>query len=162
MIPDSILRRLVHQGCSPRTSGNDEKIRKILAELGIPLECELAELYLQYDPGVFLSDSSYEQLVDVLVKFADGFEPTPFDALETPVGMATNFIREVWGLPDNLICLTTCEGEGGYLYDSVSEAIYDFGLDERDDFIAGKLAPLWKSFYEFLDWYLSDRRSWIK
>ena len=161
MIPDSILRRLAYQGCSPRTA-SEAKIREILTELGIPLECELAELLLQYNPGNFLSDTPFEQLVDVLCPVADGMEPLPFDVWDTPMGMATYFIRDCWELPGTLICLTTCEGEGGYLYDTVSEAIYDFGLDQRDDFLAGKLAPRWKSFYEFLDWYLSDSRSWIK
>ncbi len=161
MIPDSILRRLEHQGCSPRI-GDDEKVREVLAELGIPSGCELAECLLRYDPSDFLSDTAHEQLMDVVVPVAEGEEPVPFDAWDTPIGMATQFVREVWELPDTLICLTSCEGEGAYLYDIVSGAVYDFDLGERSEFVSGKLAPPWKSYFEFLDWYLSARRSWTK
>jgi len=68
--------------------------------------------------------------------------------------MTTTFVREVWGLPANLFCLTTSEGEGGYIYDAKTGVVYDFTLDQQSLLADGKLPARWDSFFEFLKWYV--------
>jgi len=52
--------------------------------------------------------------------------------------------------------LSSIEGQGSYFYDKETDALYDVGWDEMDDFMAGKLKPLFTSFYDFLEWYYSE------
>ncbi len=72
-----------------------------------------------------------------------------------PVGMATRFVRTVWETPGDIICLTTTEGEGAYLYDMTSGSVYDFDLADQSALAARTLQPRWKSFFDFLGWYLT-------
>jgi len=52
--------------------------------------------------------------------------------------------------------LSSIEGEYSYFYDKETDALYGVDWGEMDDFIAGKLKPLFTSFYDFLEWYYSE------
>ncbi len=52
--------------------------------------------------------------------------------------------------------LSSIEGEWSYFYDKETDAVYGVDWSEMDDFINGKLEPLFNSFYDFLEWYYSD------
>jgi hypothetical protein len=56
---------------------------------------------------------------------------------------------------NHFICLTSTEGQGAYLYDINTEAVYDFELSQDGKLTSGELKPRWSSFFDFLRWYLS-------
>ena len=112
-----------------------------LKKLGIAEGSQIYDFFLEFKPGTFLSTSSYEELMDIA-------EPSP------EITLGTNFIHEVWEIPEEYICLTSCEGEGCYLYSKNTEAVYDFSLAEREQFISNPI-PSWGSFFEFIEWYLA-------
>jgi hypothetical protein len=154
MIPADIRDLLRDRGYMPR-EGDTTAVRRTLVGLGIDPSSELGAFYMEYDPSVLLSAASYEQLEDVVVPVVEGQTPVDADPYETPVGMATAFVRNVWELPARFICLTTTEGEGAYLYDLTSGAIYDFALHQQNQLADGMLSPRWTSFFQFIRWYLS-------
>src|SRR5262245_62009262 len=100
MIPTDIQALLSSKGYYSRRTGT-ELIPGVLANLNIDPESQLGAIYLEYNPTILSSSSSFEQLVDVLPPVLQGQVLTPVDAWTTPVGMVTKFIREVWRLPDN-------------------------------------------------------------
>ncbi len=156
MIPELIRQRLNEQRCSPRTDEGDQRlVNEALTALGISLDSELGEFYLNYDPTLLCRRAASKELVDFLVPVVDGTERPCVDVFETPIGVCTEFVRDLWETPNTMVCLTTAEGEGAYLYDIMSGVIYDFGLQQRRELASGKLKPRWTSFYKFLEWYLS-------
>lgn len=111
----------------------------VLESLGIDPDCELSRFFLTYQITVFRSKSSYEMLCDI-----DNDE----------ISTGTDFIHEVWELPEKYICLTTCQGEGCYLYDKSTGKVLDFDLGERAQFLDGDIKTEWPGFFDFLTWYL--------
>lgn len=141
MIPTSLISQIEKQ------AGNIQREDKVsatiaLKNLNIPLTSEFAEIYKNYRPANFTSSTSNEYILDVCV-------PT-----EQILG-ATEFIHETWELPERLICFTSLQGEGGYLFDIETGGIFDFDLTDYEDFISGKIPPRWSSFYEFIKWFIS-------
>ena len=153
MIPQHIQQLLDERGYSRRTN-DKEAICKTLDALGIEPSSELGEFYLGYHPSLLRSTSTYEQLEDVVIPVVDGAAPAEADPSETPVGMATRFVREVWEVPERMIGLTTAEGEGAFLYYLSSGAIYDFSLSQQSELSNATMSPRWGSFFELLEWYL--------
>jgi hypothetical protein len=111
------------------------------AALGVGVDGQFAEFFRRYRVTLFRSVVSDEQLCDIA-------DPTP------EIAIGTRFVQEVWKLPQNFICLTSVQGEGAYLYDVSTEAVWNFSLSDRDNFVSGKGTPAWASFYDFLTWYL--------
>ncbi len=52
--------------------------------------------------------------------------------------------------------ISSIEGEGSYFYDKETDYLYGVDWGEMDDFMVGKLKPLFTSFYDFLEWYYSE------
>src|SRR5687768_214301 len=114
MIPREI-EDLVHQNSVDRPErDNVVAAQDAMHKLGIPPSTEFYEFCSKYCLGS-LTSARGEQLVDVS-------EPS------NEIEIGTRFVREVWDLPDGLICLTTCQGEGGYMYFLSNGAVYDFSL----------------------------------
>jgi hypothetical protein len=120
-----------------------DAVAAALFNLGVPLDSEFAEFFFTYTITFFRSAVSDEELCDIA-------EPTA----EITVG--TTFVHEVWKLPERFVCLTSGQGEGGYLYETTTGQVWDFDLASRSDFIAGKQRPKWQSFFEFMTWYLAE------
>ena len=112
-----------------------------LQQLGVDPDSQMAAFFRQFCAVNMLSTSSYESL-------SDPCEPTPQMAL------GTRFVREVWGLPDEYVCLTSCEGEGCYLYSTRTGAVYDFELASRERFLAAPVET-WRDFNTFIEWFLT-------
>jgi hypothetical protein len=142
MIPDE-LRRLVEKQRGHIHRNDCTKVERALSELGISRDSEFAQFFLEYVITFFPSSVSDEELCDIA-------EPT------FQIRAGTTFAHEVWELPERYVCFTTCEGEGGYLYDKESGAVFDFSLATRDAFVEGREPPRWRSFFEFMRWYLGD------
>ncbi len=76
-------------------------------------------------------------------------------ALPTPQLLrVTEFVREVFGVPDAYICLTSAEGEGFYLYNKDNGCVYDVDVADIDLLIIGSLKAKWNTFFSFMEWYL--------
>ena len=141
MIPDK-LRFLVEQQAGDVARSNLVAAQRALSELEIPPESEFAEFYRTYRVTLFQSDVSDEQLCDIS-------EPS------TEIAKGTRFVREVWKIPEQYICLTSVQGEGAYLYDKSTGKVWDFALASRDAFLSGRERPKWDSFFDFMTWYLA-------
>jgi len=59
-------------------------------------------------------------------------------------------------LTDRYLRISSIEGEGSYFYDKETDAVYDVDWNQMDDFVAGKLKPMFNSFYDFLEWYYDE------
>ena len=68
--------------------------------------------------------------------------------------VGTSFVRDVWQLPDDYICLTSCQGEGCFLLSRTTGEIFDFSLADRESFLQVAVAR-WPSFLEFMRSYLT-------
>ncbi|WP_263834051.1 hypothetical protein [Sulfurospirillum oryzae] len=60
------------------------------------------------------------------------------------------------GIEQKYLRISSIEGEGSYFYDKETDAVYEVEWKDMDDFMAGKLQPLFTSFYDFLEWYYSE------
>ncbi|EPL04955.1 hypothetical protein [Pseudomonas sp. CF161] len=141
MMPPHLVALLEAQpDYQPRT--DIAKATQALNTLGIALDSEFAQVYLTCYPSEFKSRASYEMLCDIA-------EPTE------EVLMGTEFIHEVWELPQNFVAFTSLQGEGGYLLDKDSGGVWDFDLAHWEDFTAGRIPARWSGFFEFITWLLT-------
>src|SRR5262245_33245450 len=106
----SQLKKLIEQQPGDRFRTNRAAAERALADLGVPLDSEFAQLYFAYKLMLFRSEVSNEDLRDVA-------EPN------CAVAIGTRFAREVWELPDKYVAFTSMEGEGAYLYDRETGAV---------------------------------------
>lgn len=141
MIPETLLTLIKKQSGDFHRA--DENLAILALEsLKIPLTSEFAEFYIKYCPIDFKSTVSDEYIMDIC-------EPSE------QVLAGTQFIHEVWELPTNFICFTSLQGEGGYLLDIEAGSVFDFDLADWDDFTAKKIPARWRTFYEFMTWFLT-------
>lgn len=141
MIPSHLINLIEKQ---PGDIHRDQKdpVISALNTLGISPDSEIGEFFLNYAITFFQGSTSRAELLDII-------EP------DNEIEACTDFIHETWELPDNFISLTGIQGEGCYLYDKNNGEVLDFDLAKRDEFLAGEHELKWKSFFEFLTWYLS-------
>lgn len=136
------IEYLLSQQSYPVPTRSDEdrkKAQKIMIELGIREGSQFYNLYSEYYLPSINPGSGTDEMIDPL--------PESF-------ARAAVLTREGWGLPENYILFTTGEGEGGYLYETEEEKVWDFYLIRREELFKGTL-PHWDSFYEFMVWYLT-------
>ncbi|RXU64931.1 SMI1/KNR4 family protein [Pseudomonas protegens] len=143
MIPQQLVS-LIEAQPRFRPRPDTAEVTRALATLGIALDSEFAQIYLACHPADFESRASYEVLMDI-----DG----PSDEIQ----MCTEFIHEVWELPENFVAFTSLQGEGGYLLDKDSGGVWDFDLGDREAFVAGRLPARWAGFFEFITWLLTAK-----
>lgn len=149
MINDEMVLLLTSRGYRSRKDSVDS-IVKVLSELGADVDSELAAFISNYDPSLLRSEQTSEQLQDALPVLEDASVEHEILPWETPIGMTTQFVREVWELPQDCICLTSTEGEGAFVYRSTTQAVYDFTLGDSSSIDR----PRWETFNQFIEWYL--------
>ncbi len=68
------------------------------------------------------------------------------------------FHRKYSQIGKRYLQLSSIEGEYSYFYDNETDYLYGIDWSEMEDFfVKGKLkAPLFTSFYDFLEWYYND------
>ncbi|WP_369986713.1 SMI1/KNR4 family protein [Pseudomonas xanthosomatis] len=144
MIPERLRKQLeAHEDIFFR---EDEALALLaLKNLGISTDSEFAKVLIPYVLAEIFSKVSNVTIVDL---------SGPCEA----VLRSTNFIHRRWNLPENLVCFTSLEGEGGYIMDKISEKIWDFDLAEREMFLKGEIPHQWNGFFEFTEWYISPAR----
>ncbi|MCE4058065.1 SMI1/KNR4 family protein [Pseudomonas sp. Au-Pse12] len=143
MIPPQLIA-LIEAQPRFRPRPDTAEVTRALATLGIALDSEFAQIYLAYHPADFESRASYEVLMDI-------------DGPSEEILMCTEFIHDVWELPQNFIAFTSLQGEGGYLLDKDSGGVWDFDLGDWEAFIAGRIPARWASFFEFITWLLTAK-----
>ena len=128
-----------------------------LKRLGIDSKSQFGKIYLTFNPSIFwdLGTPSYSELDSAYPAVLDGHPLPDPDQTISPIEGTYQFVRETWELPENYIPFTSTEGEGCYLYDKETEAVYDFDLADWDKLMSGELKPKWSDFYHFIDYYLS-------
>lgn len=67
-----------------------------------------------------------------------------------------DYVWDRYEIPGNFLPLTSDEGEGMYLYDVRTQAVHDYYLERHDQFVLGQVQPRWKSFHDFMAWYVDD------
>jgi hypothetical protein len=139
-VPEHIRTLALSRPWDARRRRPDDVIEQ-LRKLGIEADSQLATFFREFIAPNLLSSSSLETLMDPA-------SPSP------QMGRATSFVREVWELPHEYVCLTSCEGEGCYLYSTRTGAVYDFELRTREEFLANQIAK-WRDFNTFIEWYLT-------
>lgn len=102
MIPSTLIELIEKQ------PGDIHRVDKActaqaLKKLDIEKDTEFSEFFLTYTITAFMSESSDIELLDII-------NPNQIEDF-------TDFVREVWELPVNFICLTSTQSEGCYLYD---------------------------------------------
>ena len=117
-----------------------EQAKEKLNELGVKPNSTFFELYLNsfYDPDNIKLDQLYG-LSEIYEDYKN-----PFWADKYP------------NITDRYLQISSIEGEHSYFYDKETDAVYSVDWGEMDDFMAGKLEPQWKSFYDFLEWYYCE------
>ena len=143
MIPKELRDKVEQHRCGNIDRTDPDAVNEALEELRIPLKSEFGDFFREYAVTALGNPGEKAELRDLL-------RPT------AQIRDVTHFAHEVWELPENYICLSSVEGEGGYLYDRDTGAVWDFDLADREDFIAGRQKPAWNSFFEFMNWYLSE------
>ncbi|ULT70147.1 SMI1/KNR4 family protein [Pseudomonas sp. BC42] len=143
MIPQQLIA-LIEAQPRFRPRPDTAEVTRALATLGIALDSEFAQIYLACHPADFESRASYEVLMDI-------------DGPSDEILMCTEFIHEVWELPENFVAFTSLQGEGGYLLDKDSGGVWDFDLGDREAFVAGRLPARWAGFFEFITWLLTAK-----
>ena len=135
MLPESTkawLRKFDYPEYTQAVRTNQAATEEHLSEIGIPLDSDVAEFYLNF--GALSATGWYELL-------------EPRELKET-----ADYIHSDFELPDRFLPLTHHEGGGFSLLDRESGHVYDLVFDEIDDLIAGSLDPVAQSFGEYLEW----------
>ena len=142
MIPDKLISLVEQQkGNIHRTM--PEAVDQELDALGIRKDSELGHFFRSYVITFFPSEVSDEELCDLI-------SPTP------RIAAGTKYVHDVWELPEQYVCLTNIQGEGAYLYDRDTGAVWDFDLASRESFVKGTENLRWTSFFDFMIWYLGE------
>ncbi len=140
-IPTTIVERMSHQRGDIHRGDQTAPLAE-LARLGIAPDSQFGAFYLRYRASSLHSDTSFEELMDVASPSAQ-------------IRDVTTFVRETYEVPEPFVCITSAEGEGFYLYDPRSEAVYDLDVTQLDALARGALPPRWPDFHAFLEWYLA-------
>ena len=152
MTSDEMRHYLIARGYELRVD-DDRVIQRSLDALGIEGDCELGWFFRAFNP-VFLVGKPVE-LLDILEPKPDHPTLPPLPPWEAPVGGETVFVREVWDVPDEFLCLSTTDTDHAFLYHLSTGHIYDFSHGQYEELRSGALPPRWKTFFEFLEWYLT-------
>jgi hypothetical protein len=108
-------------------------------KLGIEGATEFRKFFIRFC-SASLSNPNYGELND-LIHPSEG------------IWLTTVWARE-FGLPPNLIYLSTGEGGGGLFYDKSTHFVYDMDHSEFQKFENGQIEPTWKSFFHFISCFL--------
>ena len=117
---------------------------KILNQLGIKKNTAFYEFYSTFS-GIDSSEQEDADLMYHLNEVLDNYNQ-PFWGEKYP------------GIEKKYLQLSSIEGEYSYFYDKENDSLYGVDWGEMDDFMNGKLKPLFTSFYDFLEWYYSEEK----
>lgn len=115
----------------------------VFQRLGVKPKSEFKEFYRRYE-GAFTSEVSGFELCDLA-------GPNEFS-----IESLTRQCREHHSFPDRYLALTDLCGGAILVYDCESDAVFNVDFEGGSDQLrAGKLAPHWPSFDDFLEEYFT-------
>ncbi len=164
MLPKSVLNKVID--AMPKRAGanyineirelkacgyNDVSIQKMLIsqedrenamlKMGIKKNNPFFEYYLNY------IDETQKDYIDPIFSLDEIYgnyqNPFPFYAKYPQIGK-------------RYLQISSPEGEHSYFYDKETDAVYSVDWSQLDDLNAGKLKPMFDSFYDFLEWYYDE------
>lgn len=119
----------------------DSKIADVKAHLnslGVAFESMFAEFFLLGKEGPYFTDQNTKEL----------------DSLEEIVEN-TDYVVEEFQIPASYISLGSTDGESLLLYRKNDEAVFYIDWNQVDLLQQGRLAPDWRDFDEYLNYYFS-------
>jgi hypothetical protein len=142
MIPNIIKVAMDKQsGQIERPVADISSVIDCLRSLGLDNHLQLRDFFSNYKLSGVQSKRA-EELLDLC-------SPT------RQIAEATYFGRDIYGISDDFICLTSGEGEGFLLYSKLDQKIYDVAVSELGTLASGEKTAGWESFYDLIEWYLS-------
>ena len=83
------------------------------------------------------------------------------DCLNTLEQIIEDYKNPFWGdkfpeIEKRYLQLTSIESEYSYFYDKNTDALFGVDWADMDDFVAGKIEPLFSTFYDFLEYYYDE------
>lgn len=142
MIPEAIVDRMREQGDYVVRRDVLVAKRELLA-LGISEGSEAFCFFAEY-VAAEIEDSECD------VELLDPSSPTP------QMSSATDFVRELYGVSNRFVCISSTEGEGFFLLDILEGGVYDVEIPIEDALNEGRVEPSWTSFFSFIEWFLPD------
>jgi len=67
------------------------------------------------------------------------------------------FFQNHYDIGKKFLQFSSIEGGGSYFYNLHTDEVYDVEFGQLEDMICGKTKPWFRTFYNFLDWYYSDK-----
>lgn len=116
-----------------------EQARSALTHLGVnsdPFFCEVMSTYRGFPLG---SGVELYSLAEILSSSNDMYWESDYP-----------------GFHSCYLQLSSIEGEGSYFYEKSTGAIFDASWSEMDNLVGGRLAPRWRNYEAFLNWYYSE------
>ena len=120
---------------------SQDDARQILKEMGLHENMSFFDFYLHSFelPDVYRSEDLYG-LSEIYSDFKESYWTGRYPSIN-----------------EKYLQLSSIEGEYSYFYKKDSDEVFGVGFDQMNAFMAGELKPLFPSFYEFLNWYFSDK-----
>lgn len=142
MIPKTIVDQMKAQGRYVLRKDPLDAKRELDA-LGLASDSEAYLFYFEYLASE-IEDSECD------VELVDPSSPTP------QMRGVTDFVRELYGVGERFICISSTEGEGFFLLDRVGGGVYDVEIPVEDDLNRGEVEPNWPTFFAFIEWFLPE------
>ena len=140
MLPQEVLSALSDKRFE-RPEAN--RVDEALTRLDVSVSPTFREFYSRYE-GTFGSNVT-------------GFELLDLCASEPSVVTSTELCRAEHNIPHKALVLTDLLGGAVLMYEGDTDRVYNVDFEGGDqDFAAGRLEPMWKSFSEFLKWYFGS------
>ncbi|MBS2027119.1 MAG: SMI1/KNR4 family protein [Deltaproteobacteria bacterium] len=118
------------------------RVEACLERLGVEVPRDFRDFYLRYE-GAFGSSATGFELLDLC-------ERSP------SIESSTNEVHQVHGWPARYLVLTTYVGNGVLVLDCETASVFDVDFEGSDrELLQGKLAPRWKSFGDFLEFFFA-------
>lgn len=165
MLPDIFKDWIIYR---PKTEKEIKKDLKYYLELGYTEE-EYNQTINSYDEAKNILDEMKARQNTAFYEFyitysgIDSSERENADLMYSLDEILENYKNSFWKqypqIEKRYLQLSSIEGEYSYFYDKETDALYGVDWGEMDDFVAGKLEPLFTSFYNFLEWYYSEEDS---
>ena len=164
MLPREIIKNIITK---PTTRSEDTAIREMkeLTSMGYHDKALKSMIISQEDAILSLEKMNILKKTAFYEYYLNGFNQSSYnlegDLLYGLSEILEDYKKPFWssqypGIEKRYLRLSSIEGEWSYFYDKETDALYGVDWGGMDDFMAGKLKPLFTSFYDFLEWYYSE------
>ncbi len=164
MLPKKLIKNVIKR---PGKRDSDEGIKEIedYKSMGYSDKYIETAIISIEDAEQALKNMEINQKTIIYQYYLNGFDSMKYEIIDDRLygisEILENYNQPFWSneYPDiekRYLQLSSIEGEYSYFYDKETDYLYGVDWGEMDDFMAGKLKPLFTSFYDFLEWYYSE------